>query len=89
MTEDIKVFKCKNGHGLGVIQQNSHKVNKLLLYRNAVDMDEKSPVQVDIIAVIESAVDIRCGICEDLRVWAPNQMAFEQLMKRYSVREPA
>jgi hypothetical protein len=79
----LQVWKCKNGHGLGIVQQAGNKSAQLMLYRNAIDMEVQSPAQVDVIAVIESAVDIRCGICGEMRTWAPNQAAFERLMAHY------
>ena len=82
---DLQVWKCKNGHGLGLVQQAGNKAAQLMLYRNAIDMEVQNPAQVDVIAVIESAVDIRCSICEDMRTWAPNQAAYDRLMERYKV----
>ena len=80
----LQIWKCKNGHGLGVVQQAGSKAAQLLLYRNAVNMDSENPAQVDVIAVIESAVDIRCDICGEMRTWAPNQAAFDKLMAHYA-----
>jgi hypothetical protein len=79
----LQVWKCKNGHGLGIVRQTGNKAAQLMLYRNAIDVESQNPVEVDVIAVIESAVDIRCGICGEMRTWAPNQAAFERLMAHY------
>lgn len=83
MAEGFQVWRCRNGHGLGTIQRDGDGGSRLLLYRNAIDPEEVDPREVDVIAVVESAVDIRCDICEESRTWAPNQAAFEKLMERY------
>lgn len=83
MAEGLQIWKCRNGHGLGTIQRDAGGGSRLLLYRNAVDSEAVDPMAVDVIAVVESAVDIRCDICEESRTWAPNQAAFERLMERY------
>ena len=83
MADNLQVWRCPDGHVLGVAQQTGKSMSRLMLYRNAVDTETQDPVQVDIIAVIESAIDIRCDICEKMRTWAPNQAAYERLMARY------
>lgn len=83
MSDDIRIWKCKHGHGLGVVQQNGAKIGRLMLYRNAIDVEVQNPAEVDIIAVIDSAIDIRCDICGEVRTWAPNQAAYERLMSHY------
>lgn len=87
MADEIQVWRCKQGHGLGVVQRNGTKASRLMLYRHAIDVEAQNPVEVDIIAVIDSAIDIRCDICGGARTWAPNQAAYERLMARYQVKD--
>ena len=83
MATDMQVWRCPEGHVLGVAQQTGKGRSRLLLYRHAVDNGVQDPAQVDVIAIIESGIDIRCDICEKMRTWAPNQAAYERLMARY------
>jgi len=83
MAENVQVWRCSQGHGLGIVQQTGKHTSRLMLYRHAIDTETQDPAQVDVIAVIESAIDIRCDICEKMRTWAPNQAAYERLMARY------
>ena len=85
MGESLSIWECKHGSGhvLGIVQKNSSGESSLLLYRNAVDQNAEKPAEVDIIAVIHSADEIKCEICGRVRTWAPNQAAFERLMAHY------
>ena len=87
MADELQIWRCKNGHGLGIIQRVSQGADRLILYRNAVDSKNINPAEVDVIAVIESATDIRCSVCEEMRTWAPNQAALERLMSHYIPKE--
>ena len=82
MSEDI-VFHCKNGHSLGIVQKDAAGVSRLLLYRNAIDLEISDPIQVEIIATIDSASNITCDICGEKRTWSPNQAAYENMMKHF------
>lgn len=80
---ELKTWKCKSGHALGVVSR-SNEGTRLMLYRHAVDEWASDPAQVDVVAIIESAIDIRCDICGCLRTWAPSQEAFDRLMRHYT-----
>ena len=84
---EVSIWHCKNGHALGIVQRGRKGAARLILYRNAVDDLAGEPAQVDVIAVVEAAVDIRCSICDEMRTWAPNQAAFERLMRHYAPKE--
>lgn len=86
MNDEIREWHCEKGHVLGLVVKDSGG-SHLLLYRNAVDDGAESPAQVDVIARIDSANDIRCGICGVMRTWVPSQEAFDRLMKHYKSRE--
>jgi hypothetical protein len=83
--EELKLWKCKNGHNLGVVSRGAEGT-RLMLYRHAVDDESKRPEQVDVMAIIESGIDIRCDICGETRTWAPSQEAYERIMAYYEGR---
>jgi len=84
MSEEMKVWKCKNGHEMGSVRRNGHKITQLLLYRNAIDMQNEHPEDVDVIAVIEGlVVDVRCSVpgCGAMRTWVPGEDALRKLLE--------
>jgi hypothetical protein len=83
MNDDQKPWMCRNGHELGSVRRNGSKVTQLFLYREAIDMGEEHPGQVDVIAVIEGyVVDVRCSVpgCGALRTWVPGEAALRKLL---------
>lgn len=84
MAEILSTWRCKNGHGLGVVRGDK-KGGVLMKYRHAVDLTAEQPVEVDVDAVVEfGMISVRCDICGETRVWAPNQAAYERLMSHYT-----
>lgn len=79
----ISDWRCQKGHVMGVVQKMGDKSARLLLYRHALDMGQASPREVDVIAVVDAAADIRCDVCGAMRTWSPSQDAFEKLMRHY------
>jgi hypothetical protein len=78
----LTVWRCPDGHVMGQVRRNGHKVQRLLLYRQAVDMTlTPDPLpggeggrieEVDVMAVVEGLVmDVRCSICGGIRTWRP------------------
>lgn len=85
MAEDLKIWTCKSGHALGQIRRSGRGIHQLFLYRQAVSFDQETPEQVDILAVIEGTVlDIRCGICGEVRTWMAGQEAMDRLLASYA-----
>ncbi len=85
MSEERKPWKCRNGHELGSVRRNGHKITQLYLYRNAVDMSCNGD-EVDVIAVIEGyVVDVRCSVpgCGAMRTWVPGEAALQKLINSY------
>jgi hypothetical protein len=78
---ELVAWRCPGGHVLGQVRRNGSKVQRLLLYRQAVDLSpaplreaEAAGVveEVDVIAVVEGLVmDVRCSICGGIRTWRP------------------
>lgn len=83
----LTVWRCPDGHVLGQVKRNGKKVQRLLLYRQAVDLSltptpstltgtgpggRGEPEEVDVMAVVEGLVmDVRCSICGGIRTWRP------------------
>ncbi len=65
-------WRCRGGHVLGRVFKNGSKGRRLLLYRQAVDERVEEMVDVDVIAVVVWAVDVRCSICGRCRTWVPD-----------------
>jgi hypothetical protein len=91
---DGKQWKCPNGHSLGVVErvsfttQSGHSghVSRLLLFRQAIGIDEAA--EVDVIAAVEgTALNVRCSICGELRPWYIGADALERLLERFSTKE--
>jgi hypothetical protein len=84
--DEVKTWRCGNGHVLGVVSRNGSGVRRLLLYRVAVDPGPQVPpsprpspcegeggmAEVDVLAVVEGYVaDVRCSVCGRVRSWFP------------------
>jgi len=88
--DEMKPWKCRNGHVMGVVVRNNSGVRQLLLYRKAVNLtprppslDGKGENEVDVMAIVEGHVmDVRCSICECLRTWVPGEEALRKLLER-------
>lgn len=77
MDQEVKVWRCKNGHVLGRVQRNGSGIRQLMLYREA------DPEEIDVIAVIEGYVaDVRCSLCGSFRTWVPGQEAMDRLIRQ-------
>lgn len=82
MDDQVKSWKCGNGHILGQVVRNSSGVRQLLLYRQAVDV-APFPSEVDIIATVEGYVaDVRCSVCGCIRTWFPGQESLDRLIRQ-------
>ena len=84
--DEVKAWRCRNGHVLGVVRRNSSHVAKLYLYRQAVDLEtapDEELQAVDVIAVVEGyAADARCSICGAIRSWFPNPDSVRRYLKQ-------
>ena len=79
--QEIKAWKCPNGHTLGAVVRNGSKVRTLLLYREALEVH--TDCEVDVIATIDGyAADVRCSICGGIRSWVPGQESLDLLLRR-------
>ncbi len=98
LQKDMEVSKqwlCENGHILGVsvrVKAGEHYVDRLLKFRNAVDLNAETPVEVDVDCEIEGTVfNIRCNVpgCRHIggdtkpvsRTWYMGQAALERFLE--------
>lgn len=84
---DGKNWYCKkrDGHVLGVIQRQrvtregvKRHIERLVLFRNAIDPGAASPADVDVIGVVEGFLPtVRCNVpgCGAERTWYPGEDA--------------
>jgi len=83
MAEEMKPWRCKNEHVMGMVQRNGKGIRHLLLYRQAIDLGGEQPEDVDVMAVIEGYVaDVTCSICGEVRTWVPGQEALTRLLEQ-------
>ena len=83
--EDLKRWKCTHDHVLGVVRSEKadhYRITRLLLFRQAIDENTSTLQDVDVIAVIESATDVRCSVCDATRTWWMGEAEMERLMNR-------
>jgi hypothetical protein len=84
--EQMKPWQCEkeSGHVLGWVRRNGSGIRQLMLLRQAVDLSEAAPADVDVIAIIEGGpvMEIRCSICERVRSWYPDQEQLDRLVNR-------
>lgn len=76
-TKEVVVWKCPNGHGLGVVIENGSGVRQLALYRDAVDIQAEIPEDVDVLGLVVGKMEIRCSACGELRTWYPDSQTRE------------
>ena len=89
-----KMWKCKNGHVLGVVQRvkvssngTKYHVSRLILFRQAVDLKEITSIsleEMDVIGSIEGIVlDIRCSMpgCGSRRTWYTGEASIEKFFE--------
>jgi hypothetical protein len=92
--DGLKQWKCKNNHLLGIVEQvqvssngSKYHVSRLILFRQAIDLDPKSTMSladVDVIGNIEGTVmDIRCSVpgCGEVRTWWMGEASLERFLE--------
>jgi hypothetical protein len=85
MGGEVKAWTCSGDrdHVLGVVQRNGSGVRQLYLYRQAVDVGSEGGemAEVDVIAVVDYATDVRCSICGEVRSWFPGKEALGRMLR--------
>lgn len=93
--DELKQWKCENGHVLGVVERvratsNGVKyyVSRLMLFRQAIDEESFVLKDVDVIANIEGTVmDIRCSCCSTVRTWWMGAASLERFLEKRKERQ--
>jgi len=91
--DKLKQWKCEKGHVLGVIRRDRDTtesgrefwVSRLMLFRQAVNLDAVKAENVDVMALIEgTTLDVKCSVpgCGSSRTWWAGDDAYERLMER-------
>lgn len=80
-----KLWMCKkeDGHVLGLhvrVSNNGLKLDKLLLFRNAVLPECLDEAQV--MGTVESMEDIECSLCDAERTWHIGSAALERFIQK-------
>lgn len=97
--DKLKQWTCANGHVLGVIRrdrdvtENGREfwVSRLMLFRQAVDLEAVRAENVDVMALIEgTTLDVKCSVpgCGCSRTWWAGDDAYERLMERVRAPQP-
>jgi len=71
-------WRCGNDHILGMVIVSGRGVNRLLLYRNAVNMSAEMPEEVEVMGVLHGMMmDIKCDVpgCGCVRTWSEDARA--------------
>ena len=90
--KELRRWNCRNWHVLGVVERvqastngTKYHVSRLMLFRQAIDLDPLSVVKledVDVIANIEGTVmDIRCSCCGSIRTWWMGAATLERFLE--------
>lgn len=85
--DEFKTFSCGNGHVLGVVVRNGRGIRSLLVYRYALDPTAESIPEPDVLGVVDSAMEVRCSICEEHRAWVPGEAELEAIIQRFARRQ--
>jgi hypothetical protein len=91
--DDMKRWKCEDGHVLGVIErvpamtnQGRVHITRLMLFRAAVSVDDgESLGDVEVFGRVEGTMqDIRCSCCGRMRTWWIGADALERFIEKRS-----
>ena len=78
---DLKLWKCRNNHALGIIRLNGNRTPQLMLYRHAVDSSSEHPAEVDLmIGPLVGRMPVRCDICDTVSLWDVSVDALAELI---------
>lgn len=78
---EMKQWRCRNNHILGMIRWNGDGLAQLMVLREALDMDAEHPREVDLIGPLDGRMPVRCSICDDVQVW---EISVESLLALFS-----
>jgi hypothetical protein len=77
MDDQVKLWKCGNGHALGMVARNSSGVRNLLLYREAAPgpgMPGEDEMPEVMAVVVGYMAEVRCSVCGAIQSWLPEKL---------------
>jgi len=80
--QEMKRYRCANGHVIGLIRWDGHNAARLLYLRHSLDENAQVPHEPEVAAIIDSG-DVTCSICGDSMVWVPTMGALLRLLKSH------
>lgn len=80
--DEMKRYRCPNGHVVGFIRRDGHGVSRLLFLQSAIDETCETAQQVVVAAIIDSG-DVTCSCCGASMVWIPSVPALRRLLESH------
>lgn len=100
--DELKQWKCENGHVLGVMERARVKgeefeyhTSKLIIFRTAIDLAAETMTDVDVAGTLYGRMLLgfswKCSIegCGCVREWHPDEEAHDWLRKRHGKKVEA
>ena len=86
---NMRQWRCKNHHVLGLVSWNGDGVPQLMLYRHAVDMQNEHPEQVDVIGAVQGRIPVRCDVpgCDEVELWEVSERVLVELLALLHVQK--
>ena len=82
MSDEMKQWRCKQGHILGFIEWDGNDLPHLLVLREALDMEAADPREVEAMGPLDGRMPIPCSICGDVKVWEVSAPTLVTLFRR-------
>lgn len=84
----VKLWRCKAGHGLGLVVRNGGDVPQLMVFREAIDAGAERPAEVDVMmGPVTGTMVVRCSVCEDVQVWRVSVEALLHLVEELPIEQ--
>jgi hypothetical protein len=80
--DEMKRYRCRKNHVIGLIRWDGHGASRLLLLRESLDESALNAQAPEVAAIIDSG-DVTCSICGDSLVWVPSVPALIRLLRRH------
>lgn len=82
MNDEMRAWRCENGHVMGLAGRSGAGITRLWLYRHAIDLETEEPLAPEVMAIIEGQVyDIYCDVCGAVRTWVQGEEPMKRLLE--------
>ncbi len=88
---DLKPWRCRNGHTLGIVKRTAGNVRQLMFFRQAIGEQTAltEMAEVDVACMFEGYVaDVRCSVCGAIQSWIPGQEALRHMLRELKREGP-